>query len=132
MIPLPRVAKILQRAADFVEQQLITEGLKAQWSVMDNFADILTSVEYYIERYSNSPMQADENLLQRAELALGNLPGQDAANAESVEAASVEIDSIDNIFVSNKVIVLNLSALPISNFSVFISPDIDFAGFFNK
>ena len=97
MIPLPRVAKILQRAADFVEQQLITEGLKAQWSVMDNFADILTSVEYYIERYSNSPMQADENLLQRAELALGNLPGQDAANAGPVEAAAVEIDSIDNI-----------------------------------
>jgi chemosensory pili system protein ChpA (sensor histidine kinase/response regulator) len=76
MIPLPRVAKILEGAADFVENQLITEGLKAQWSVMDNFADILTSVEYYIERYSNSPQEADENLLQRAEVALSNLPGQ--------------------------------------------------------
>jgi chemosensory pili system protein ChpA (sensor histidine kinase/response regulator) len=76
MIPLPRVARILEGAADFVEKQLIGEGLKAQWTVMDNFADILTSVEYYIERYSNSPQEADEHLLHRAELALANLPGQ--------------------------------------------------------
>lgn len=82
MIPLPRVAKILEQAANFVEKQLIAEQLKAQWSVMDNFADILTSVEYYIERYSNSPLEADENLLQRAELALSQLPGQSSAEQE--------------------------------------------------
>ncbi|MGK0247455.1 MAG: chemosensory pili system protein ChpA (sensor histidine kinase/response regulator), partial [Oleispira sp.] len=78
MIPLPRVAKILEGAADFVEKQLVDEGLKAQWTVMDNFADILTSVEYYIERYSNSPQEADEHLLHRAELALANLPSQNS------------------------------------------------------
>ncbi|MFQ3171576.1 MAG: chemosensory pili system protein ChpA (sensor histidine kinase/response regulator) [Oleispira sp.] len=76
MIPLPRVAKILEGAADFVEKQLISEGLQPQWSVMDDFADILTSVEYYIERYSHSPPEADEHLLHRAEVALSNLPGQ--------------------------------------------------------
>lgn len=75
MIPLPRAAKILELAAQFVEQQLIEQQVKAQWSVMDNFADILTSVEYYIERYSNSPAEADENLLTRAEQALMQLPG---------------------------------------------------------
>ena len=114
MIPLPRVAKILECAADFVENQLITEGLKAQWSVMDNFADILTSVEYYIERYSNSPQEADENLLQRAEIALSNLPGQnysqndnntdvksndDAALAEALE----QIDLSDEASLSAEV-----------------------------
>ena len=89
MIPLPRVAKILEGAANFVEHQLIAEGLKAQWSVMDNFADILTSVEYYIERYSNSPQEADENLLQRAEIALSNLPGQNnELPVEEVEETS--------------------------------------------
>jgi chemosensory pili system protein ChpA (sensor histidine kinase/response regulator) len=92
MIPLPRVAKILERAADFVEEQLIVEGLKAQWSVMDNFADILTSVEYYIERYSNSPQEADENLLQRAEMALSNLPGQTIELAGDSVAESSDID----------------------------------------
>lgn len=88
MIPLPRVAKILESAANFVEVQLIAEQLKAQWSVMDNFADILTSVEYYIERYSNSPLEADENLLQRAELALSQLPGQQQAEEEQEVEAS--------------------------------------------
>ena len=91
MIPLPRVAKILQRAADFVDQQLIAEGLKAQWSVMDNFADILTSVEYYIERYSNSPVEADENLLLRAELALSNLPGQETVEIDDRKAEEIAI-----------------------------------------
>ena len=88
MIPLPRVAKILESSANFVEVQLIAEQLKAQWSVMDNFADILTSVEYYIERYSNSPLEADENLLQRAELALSQLPGQQQAEEEQEIEAS--------------------------------------------
>ncbi|CCK74270.1 Sensor histidine kinase/response regulator [Oleispira antarctica RB-8] len=95
MIPLPRVAKILEGVADFVEQQLITQGLKAQWSVMDNFADILTSVEYYIERYSNSPQEADENLLQRAEVALSNLSSQQAevpVDEETAESCGEETD----------------------------------------
>jgi chemosensory pili system protein ChpA (sensor histidine kinase/response regulator) len=90
MIPLPRVAKILEDAANFVEHQLISEGLKAQWSVMDNFADILTSVEYYIERYSNSPQEADDNLLQRAEIALSNLPSQQ--NKTQVEEVDETIE----------------------------------------
>jgi chemosensory pili system protein ChpA (sensor histidine kinase/response regulator) len=76
MISLPRVAKILEDVASFVNKQLISEGLQPQWSVMDDFADILTSVEYYIERYSHSPQEADEYLLHRAEIALSNLPGQ--------------------------------------------------------
>ncbi len=94
MIPLPRVAKILESAASFVEHQLIAEQLKAQWNVMDNFADILTSVEYYLERFSNSPLEADENLLNRAELALAQLPGQklvaDSYVDESNELAAIE------------------------------------------
>ena len=108
MIPLPRVARILQCAAEFVEQQLIAESLKAQWSVMDNFADILTSVEYYIERYSSSPLEADENLLSRAELALSNLPGQEAlitgnessSSDDAIAEAIAEIEITDDQLVN--------------------------------
>jgi chemosensory pili system protein ChpA (sensor histidine kinase/response regulator) len=105
MIPLPRVAKILEGAADFVERQLINEGLKAQWAVMDNFADILTSVEYYIERYRHSPQKDDEHLLNRAELALANLPGESSEESEVIveeirvqetEIAVAEDDLIDD------------------------------------
>ena len=107
MIPLPRVAKILQRAAEFVEQQLIAEGLKAQWSVMDNFADILTSVEYYIERYSSSPLEADENLLSRAELALSNLPGQEALieTSESSRSDDATAEAIAEIEIADDQLV---------------------------
>ena len=103
MIPLPRAAKILELSAGFVENQLINEGLKAQWSVMDNFADILTSVEYYIERYSNSPVEADENLLIRAEQALAELPGmadaqlsQDESSQNDDLAAALDQIDVDN------------------------------------
>jgi chemosensory pili system protein ChpA (sensor histidine kinase/response regulator) len=105
MIPMPRVAKIIEGAADFVEKQLIFDGLKAHGTVMDNFADILTSVEYYIERYSNSPQEADEHLLHRAEIALANLPDQSREESEIIveeirvqetEIAVAEDDLIDD------------------------------------
>jgi chemosensory pili system protein ChpA (sensor histidine kinase/response regulator) len=98
MIPLPRVAKILEDVADFVKKQLISEGLQPQWSVMDDFADILTSVEYYIERYSHSPQEADEHLLHRAEVALSNLPSQnkEALVKEVEENAQLSSETEDD------------------------------------
>jgi chemosensory pili system protein ChpA (sensor histidine kinase/response regulator) len=92
MIPLSRVAAILSSAADFVHEQLIVEQIKPQWSVMDSFADILTSVEYYIERYSQSPTEADESLLKRAELALSQLPN---FTPEQIEETGEENESLD-------------------------------------
>jgi chemosensory pili system protein ChpA (sensor histidine kinase/response regulator) len=99
MIPLPRVAKVLEGAADFVEKQLIGEGLKPQWAVMDNFADILTSVEYYIERYSHSSQEADEHLLHRAELALANLTSQNSEERieEGKNTAELSAQNDDNL-----------------------------------
>ena len=131
MIPLPRVAKILECAADFVENQLITEGLKAQWSVMDNFADILTSVEYYIERYSNSPQEADENLLQRAEIALSNLPGQTHSQDENDEDVDVQIsddvalvEALEQIDLSDEA-SLNAEVDLASILDAVVEPDVD-------
>lgn len=92
MIPLPRIAKILEISANFVENQLIAGQLKAQWGVMDNFADILTSVEYYIERYTNNPLEEDDSLLQRAELALSKLPEDESAEQKS---KSKEVESFE-------------------------------------
>lgn len=112
MIPLPRVAKILESAADFVDKQLISESLKAQWSVMDNFADILTSVEYYIERYSHSPQEADENLLHRAEIALLNLPGQAVAqDEESINHSAKTTDEVELVAAIEQIDLTNETSL---------------------
>ncbi|UTW48031.1 Hpt domain-containing protein [Bacterioplanoides sp. SCSIO 12839] len=87
MIPLPRVAGILSRAAAFVQNQLIHEELKPQWSVLDTLADVLTGVEYFIERYTEKPGNASEELLARAEESLLELP--------ATESLSDAIDEID-------------------------------------
>lgn len=79
MIPLPKVAAILSLAASFVEQQLISEGAQPEWSMMDTFADVLSGVEYYIERYSENRNDASTDLLDKAENALYSLTGSYAS-----------------------------------------------------
>ena len=86
MIPLPRVAGILSRAAAFVQTQLIDQNLKPQWSVLDVLADVLTGVEYFIERYSENPRSAGAELLDKAEAALVDLPATESLH-----------DSLDDI-----------------------------------
>ena len=117
MIPLPRIAKILELSANFVEHQLIAEQFKAQWSVMDNFADILTSVEYYIERYSKSPLEADESLLQRAESALSQLPDQ------SLDAEAIELEEIEPVAVEADVVEIGEAVEAIDSLEIETSED---------
>ncbi len=99
MIPLPRVAAVLRHAAAFVQQQLIDAGLKPQWSVLDTFADVLSGVEYFLERYSENPRSAGDDLLQRSERALGDLPLSEPLPAAVVAAddASVVRGAADEI-----------------------------------
>jgi chemosensory pili system protein ChpA (sensor histidine kinase/response regulator) len=125
MIPLPRVAKILESVADFVEKQLIGEGLKAQWTVMDNFADILTSVEYYIERYSFSPQETDEYLLDRAELTLANLPGQSSESSIKQDENTPGLNDQNDDNLPAVVDNIDLSA------DASLNTDVNFAGMFN-
>ncbi len=65
IIPLPEVADILAQAANFIQQHLIVSAVQPQWSVMDSFADVLSGVEYFLERYSDSPHHASDELLTR-------------------------------------------------------------------
>ncbi|MBE0482114.1 MAG: Hpt domain-containing protein [Bacterioplanes sp.] len=74
MIPLPRVAAILVHAAQFVQKQLIDQALQPEWSMLDVLADVLTGVEYYLERYSDQTSADDDELIQRAEEQLKRIP----------------------------------------------------------
>ncbi|MEN9465533.1 MAG: hypothetical protein RL217_1714, partial [Pseudomonadota bacterium] len=69
MIPLPRVAGILAQSASFVKK-VIEQQEQVPWPLLDTFADILSSVEYFLERYNEDARHADKNLLERAEQAL--------------------------------------------------------------
>lgn len=84
IIPLPEVADILAQAANFIQQHLITSGEQPQWSVMDNFADVLSGVEYFLERYSDSPHHASADLLTRVKSIIHDLT-QRISNGETIE-----------------------------------------------
>lgn len=98
MIPLPRVAAILVHAAQFVQKQLIDQALQPEWSMLDVLADVLTGVEYYLERYSDQTSADDDELIQRAEEQLKRIPVVvDHATDISVprETAPVELELAD-------------------------------------
>lgn len=79
MIPLPRVANILAQAAAFIRGTLVDDGIKPEWAVLDILADVLSSVEYFVERYTENPRSAGDELLEKAEASLLALPGVEAA-----------------------------------------------------
>lgn len=96
MIPLPDVASILSRVAAFVQQQLIHQKIKPQWSDLDHLADVLSSVEYFLERYSEKP-ESNPGCIEKAETSLGKLlqANQEAENnvlADADEEVSGEDD----------------------------------------
>ncbi|ASP38178.1 hybrid sensor histidine kinase/response regulator [Bacterioplanes sanyensis] len=92
MIPLPRVADILSEAASFVSDQLIKQGLQPQWAVLDVLADVLSGVEYYLERYSQSTSNTSDDLLDRAEQSLTQLPKADGADVDATTEVVTESD----------------------------------------
>ncbi|MDO8330357.1 MAG: Hpt domain-containing protein [Fluviicoccus sp.] len=71
MLDLVRPSQILGKLTDFVEQHLLREAYRPSWSEMDTMADIVSSVEYYLERMANHHQNND--LLELAEKALDKL-----------------------------------------------------------
>ncbi len=53
MLDLSRPAQILGRLSEFVQQHLLKDEYRPSWSEMDTLADIISSVEYYLERVAN-------------------------------------------------------------------------------
>ena len=71
MLDLVRPSQILGKLTEFVEQHLLREAYRPSWSEMDTMADIVSSVEYYLERMANHHQNND--LLELAEKALDKL-----------------------------------------------------------
>jgi chemosensory pili system protein ChpA (sensor histidine kinase/response regulator) len=74
MVPLNSVSVLLRQTAPFVED-LIANNVRIDWATLDNFADVLSGVEYYLERYSENPHNAGDDILVRANTSLACLPG---------------------------------------------------------
>jgi len=73
MVPLPRVANLLADLSSFIRQALLSDRPKPEFGVMDMVAEVLSGIEYYLERFSEGGESTDEELLDRAAETLSNL-----------------------------------------------------------
>ncbi|WP_416427332.1 Hpt domain-containing protein [Pseudomonas sp. App30] len=77
MIPLVRAAALLETCNDYIKAHLLADPQQPGARQMDNLADALSAIEYYLERLSNDPQAPGERVLDVAEeglAALGYLP----------------------------------------------------------
>ncbi|MGY4491155.1 Hpt domain-containing protein [Pseudomonas sp. TE3610] len=77
MIPLTRAAGLLETCNHYIKAHLLVEPQQPEAPQLDNLADALTAIEYYLERLSEDPQAPGDRLLDVAEeglAALGYLP----------------------------------------------------------
>jgi chemosensory pili system protein ChpA (sensor histidine kinase/response regulator) len=72
ILTLRRPAEILTRAGRYVSERLLLGQHRPDWQEMDTLADVITAVEYYLERVANDTHGGD-NILDIAERGLSKL-----------------------------------------------------------
>ncbi|NNA74283.1 response regulator [Pseudomonas lactis] len=77
MIPLPRAASLMRGCTDYVDEQLMINDAAPSAAQLGHFAEVVSSLEYYLERMLQDPDAAGEKVLELATQglnALGYLP----------------------------------------------------------
>ncbi|UVK98469.1 Hpt domain-containing protein [Pseudomonas sp. B21-048] len=73
MIPLARAASLVEACNGFIREHLLVDPGQPGWRQLDSLADVITSIEYYLERLSDDPEAPGEHLLDVAEKGLVSL-----------------------------------------------------------
>ncbi|MGY2186207.1 Hpt domain-containing protein [Pseudomonas sp. SDO5591_S426] len=73
MIPLSRAASLIETCNHFIREHLLLDPGQPGWQELDSLADVITSLEYYLERLSDDPEAPGEQLLDVAEKSLAAL-----------------------------------------------------------
>lgn len=73
MIPLSRAASLIETCNHFIREHLLLEPDQPDWQELDSLADVVTSIEYYLERLGDDPEAPGEQLLDVAEKSLASL-----------------------------------------------------------
>ncbi len=79
MIPLPRAASLMRGCTDYVDDVLMVDDVPPSQMHLAHFADVICSLEYYLERMLQDPDAVGERVLERATqglAALGYLPAE--------------------------------------------------------
>ncbi|WP_223485321.1 Hpt domain-containing protein [Pseudomonas sp. A-RE-19] len=73
MIPLARAASLVEACNSFIREHLLVDPDQPGWQQLDSLADVITSIEYYLERLGDDPEAPGEQLLDVAEKGLVSL-----------------------------------------------------------
>ncbi|MES2918653.1 MAG: Hpt domain-containing protein [Pseudomonadota bacterium] len=95
ILQLPRPASVLASAGRYIGARLLGGEHRPDWQEMDTLADVITSVEYFLERIANDT-HGGEHILEIAERGLDKLgfgPASAAVAAEPAVAPETEGDS---------------------------------------
>jgi len=87
MLSLDKAADILSCCILYIETQLIDQGVRPQWQQLDSLADVIASVDYYIE-FMSAARENDESILDKAISGLALL-GVNLGDIKSINNNSV-------------------------------------------
>ncbi|HWH86747.1 MAG TPA: Hpt domain-containing protein [Pseudomonas sp.] len=73
MIPLARAASLVEACNGFIREHLMFDAHEPGWEQLDHLADVISSLEYYLERLSDDPQAPAEHLLDVAQNSLASL-----------------------------------------------------------
>lgn len=73
MIPLNRAASLVEACNGFIREHLLLDPHEPGWEQLDHLADVISSLEYYLERLSEDPQAPGEQLLDVAQKSLASL-----------------------------------------------------------
>lgn len=98
MIPLPRAASLMRGFNDYVDEQLMVQDTAPSAAQLEHLADVLTSLEHYLERMLQDPDAPGERVLDIAYeglAALGYAPLQ-AQQTWRQERSALSDETTDN------------------------------------
>lgn len=73
MVPLNDAGRIIAAAQNYIQDTLINDRYRPQWTELDSLADSLVGIEYYLERISRDGAQTNLEILERAADSLNRL-----------------------------------------------------------
>ncbi len=93
ILSLDKAADILSACILYIETQLIDQAVKPKWQQLDSLADVIASVDYYLE-FMSAARENDESILGKAEDGLVFL-GVNKGSVESIASIATKKETDD-------------------------------------
>lgn len=91
IIPLPKAINMLARVTDYISSRLM-QGYRPEWQELDQFADVISALDYYLERLADETSSGAEDILQVAERSLADIEMMSAAFVAEQQTGAPQIE----------------------------------------